>query len=64
MGTAIAMIVGYLVSIFTKEEHFVRAEYVSPLVHWLIPKEKKPISELVEYAAVEKAMYVAATEKE
>lgn len=58
------MITGYFVSIFTKEENFVRAELVTPMVRWLIPKEKKPMSELVDYVTVEKAMYIVATEKE
>lgn len=65
IGTIIAMVVGYIVSIFTREENFVRPELVSPIVRWLLPKEKKPItSELVDYVSVEKAMYIAANEKE
>lgn len=64
MGTIISMAVGYVVSICTKEENFVRPDLVSPIVHWLLPKEKKPISELIDYNTVEKAMYLASTEKE
>lgn len=64
MGTTITIAIGYLVSIFTKKENYVRAELVSPIVRWLLPKEKKPIPELVDYASVEKAMYLVATETE
>lgn len=64
MGTAVAMIVGYLVSVFSHDENFVRPELVSPMVRWLIPKEKKPLSELVDYVTVEKAMHIVANEKE
>lgn len=53
-----------MVSIFTHQDEFVRPELVSPMVRWLIPKEKKPISELVDYVSVEKGMYIIEGEKE
>lgn len=64
IGTVITMVVAYIISIFTREENFVRPELVCPMVRWLLPKEKRPISEVVDYATVEKAMYIVANEKE
>lgn len=67
MGMLITMIIGYIISLFTKdEEKPLRLDLVSPLVHFLIPKSKKAVPETVDYYSVDKALTMITynTEKE
>lgn len=54
MGTIITMVAGYFFSLCFKGEEYVRPELISPLMRWLIPKEKQVVKDVVEYTAVEK----------
>lgn len=59
IGTVITMVVGYIISLFTKEdEQAFRLELVSPLVYFLVPQKKKPIQDTVEYCSVDKALHI------
>lgn len=67
MGTTITMLVGYVISLFTKDDKgFLRLDLVSPLVYAFIPKEKKALQDSVEYCSVDKALHIITynTEKE
>lgn len=59
IGTVITMIAGYIISLFVEDDkkNF-RTDLVSPLVHCLIPKEKKIIHNNLEYCSIDKALAV------
>lgn len=58
MGAVVTVISGYIISLLTKpDDRPLRLELISPLVHFLVPKEAKVAPNSVEYNAVDKALH-------
>lgn len=60
IGTAVTMIAGYGISIFTKDdERNFHLDLISPVVHCLVPTEKeKIVPGNTEYCSVDKALHI------
>lgn len=53
------MVAGYGISFFTREdEKAFRLDLISPLVHFLVPNDKKQVPDNVEYCSVDKALRI------
>lgn len=60
------MIAGYIISLFTDDDDdkAFRMDLVSPLVHFLVPKQKKRLQDNIEYCSIDKGLNIITYDNE
>lgn len=65
IGTLLTVLFGFIISNFIRDDSStVRPELLSPIVHFLLPEDKKQKKDLAEYCTVETALRMTSYDDE